>query len=106
MKRISIYLRLSIIIVFAYLLPKVTFAEIVKIDGIYYGLSQTSASVSSGPNKYTGDVNIPKSVTYNNKTYNVTSIGDLAFSSCTGLTSITIPNSVTSIGFGVFYGCI
>ena len=36
---------------------------------------------------------------------NVTSIGDGAFSGCTGLTSIFIPNSVTSIGYYVFEGC-
>ena len=35
----------------------------------------------------------------------VTSIGDHAFSSCSGLTSVTIPNSVTSIGAGAFSGC-
>ena len=35
----------------------------------------------------------------------VTSIGDDAFSGCTGLTSITIPSSVTSIGNGAFYCC-
>ena len=36
----------------------------------------------------------------------VTSIGDWAFGICTSLTSINIPNSVTSIGRAAFYYCI
>ncbi|MCI7094522.1 MAG: leucine-rich repeat protein, partial [Clostridiales bacterium] len=35
----------------------------------------------------------------------VTSIGFRAFSDCTSLTSVTIENGVTSIGNGAFYGC-
>ena len=35
----------------------------------------------------------------------VTSIGDDAFFGCTGLTTITIPNSVTSIGSSAFRNC-
>ena len=43
-----------------------------------------------------GDVVIPDSVT---------SIGDSAFSGCSGLTSVTIPTGVTSIGEWAFSGC-
>ncbi len=86
----------------------------IYVDGIYYQVaSSTDKTVgvtykgdySSSYNKYGGAVVIPESITYHGITYRVTSIGDFAFSSCTGLTSITIPDSVTSIGYSAFSGC-
>ncbi len=35
----------------------------------------------------------------------VTTIGSTAFGGCTGLTEVTVPNTVTSIGNGAFAGC-
>ena len=49
-------------------------------------------------NEYSGNVVIPETVTYNGKSYPVTSIGGGAFKNCSGLKNVIIPNSVTSIG--------
>ena len=99
-----------LLFIFTLLLPLVANADTygVKIDGICYNLydyNQT-AEVTSSPNYYSGEVIIPETVTYNDSQYSVTSIGNEAFYGCSGLTSITIPNSVTNIGFNAFAGCI
>ena len=78
------------------------------IDGIYYNLnSETlSAEVTWGENDYTNEIVIPSSFEYNGEGYVVTSIGENVFNSCSSLTSVTIPNSVTTIGYCAFYNCI
>ena len=89
------------------LMPLMASADPVEIDGIYYNLvlKAKTAEVTSNPSYYSSDVIIPKTVTYGGKEYSVTSIGGYAFSSCSGLTSVTIPNSVSSIGLGAFRDC-
>ena len=78
-------------------------------DGIYYvRTSKNTVEVSykdQNYNSYSGEVTIPPTVTYEGRTYNVTAIGDDAFRGCTGLTKVTIPNTVTSIGHTAFSGC-
>ena len=72
----------------------------VKVNGIYYNLDKKNktASVTSGKPKYEGTVVIPESIGVNGTTYSVTSLGERCFRGCSGLTSITIPSSVTSLG--------
>lgn len=74
-----------------------------EVDGIYYNLlSDNEVEVTKGDNKYTGDVVIHEEV----NGYKVVQIGEKAFYNCKGLTSVTIPNSVTSIGVMSFQNCI
>ena len=80
---------------------------------IYYNYINNGTELEVAPyytnysnvNIYIGDVNIPESVTYMNRTRIVTSIGSSAFFGCSSLTSLAIPNSVTSIGSGAFSRC-
>ncbi len=84
-----------------------------EVDGIYYNYeSDNTVSVTyfgtsyyGNKHEYSGNVVIPKSVTYNGVIYRITSIGGSAFKFCSGLTSIVIPNSVTSIGEDAFFDC-
>ena len=72
----------------------------VEVDGKYYNLISKLkvAEVTKGDKKYEGDITIPSFVKINDTEFSVTSIGNSAFEDCNGLKSVTIPNSVTSIG--------
>ena len=55
--------------------------------------------------EYEGAVNIPEEVTHNGKTFKVTTIGDNAFTYCDKITSVTIPSTITNVGYAPFSGC-
>lgn len=80
-----------------------------EVGGIYYkAISELAVSVTfrhPSYNSYNGKVEIPETVTYDNKIYDVTDIGNSAFRECTGLTSIQISNKITNIDDYAFYGC-
>ncbi len=72
----------------------------------YEILDETSRTVSV--KGYLDDeptlISIPDTVDNDGQKYTVISIGGRVFKNCTSLTNIDIPNTVTSIGKGAFYG--
>ena len=106
-------------VILAFLVAITVHANGTEINGIYYVLDSSTSTASvtytgvegpfnpSNPSStaYTGSITIPASVTYYGTTYTVASIGVSAFEDCTGLTSISIPSSVTSIEDFAFKDC-
>ena len=83
-------------------------AFLCPIDEIYYDLNSsnyTAKVVSKGGSNYYGDIVIPEKVTFNNELYKVTEIDDKAFYESLYLNSVSIPNSIESIGTYAFGKC-
>lgn len=100
------------------------FAYDFEKDGIYYTITSMNSyevEVASGENSYSGDVNIPETVSYNGVEFTITGIQSGYREATTGghtgerwvkgaftsssVTSVTIPKTITSIGNGVFAHC-
>ena len=83
------------------------------VDGLEYLVTaEGQVSVGTGELSDTAledstitDVVIPETVTYDGETYTVTLINKYAFSFCTGITSVSIPQTVTRIEYRAFAEC-
>lgn len=72
------------------------------VDGISYDKdSSTKVAVTKG-DSYSGDITIPEAITVDDVTYTVVRIKDNAFNGFTGVTSITLPNTINKIGTYAF----
>lgn len=77
----------------------------VKTSDTEVAVSFRGSFASEYINHYAGNVVIPETVTYQGKTYSITSIGDYAFYYCQELLSVKIPNNIASIGINPFCEC-
>ena len=75
--------------------------DIVSFDELQYFTGLESLNTAAGHGTFKGCLQLTSIVLPNS----LTSIGDEAFYECSSLTSIEIPNSVTSIGNVAFYEC-
>ena len=85
----------------------VILANAIEINGIHYSMMDNvrQAEVIRAPDKYTGHVVIPESITYKGLDYSVTSIRSCAFLNSDELISVTIPSTIEYIGSSSFKGC-
>lgn len=78
----------------------------VMVDGLLYVYDNlTRTAILTKCIKPKPEVIIPESITAEEQTYLVTSIGSRAFFGCQSIGAVTIGNSVTSIGDYAFYEC-
>lgn len=80
------------------------------IDGIDYWIISTNGAttaclISKSDGKFEGDVVVPDSVPGMRGMIPVTGISSMAFYGCSGLTSVTIPKTITDADFGLFRYC-
>ena len=105
------YLRSILFAIVAILMPALAQAHDFVVDGIYYNITSdnevavTYQGLYYTSGAYYGEVVIPRTVTHNGKSYNVTSIGDNAFWGCYNLKGVNIGNMITTIGDGAFAFC-
>lgn len=82
------------------------FENMFEVNGISYEkTSINTVGVTIKMEQYTGDIVIPNTIEYNSTIYSVTSILGWAFNWCESITSITMPNSIITIGQEAFSGC-
>lgn len=79
-----------------------------EVDGIYYNIlsaTDLTVEITSGDNKYSGELVIPSTVNYKSKVLTVAKVGNSAFRDNDKLTSVTIPNVCKIIEDYAFYNC-
>ena len=100
----------SFILLLTVLFSVSLFANNIIKDNFYYSIDTITNTATivdyddSGLNVL-GNVIIQREIVYNNKIYQITSIGDNAFDFCHNIKSIIIPRNITKIGKGAFYAC-
>ncbi|MGN0281659.1 MAG: leucine-rich repeat domain-containing protein [Prevotella sp.] len=99
------YTTLSLTLLLSVLFATSALAYDVEVDGIYYNLVKDDYTAEvTGTSFSTGDVIIPNTIVFEDREFIVTSIGNNAFE-WKKITSVKIPNSVTSIGNYAFGYC-
>ena len=78
-----------------------------EIDGLYYNvlsIDDLTVQVTSGENKYSGNIVVPSYINFKDRIFKVIRIGENAFKECQ-IQSISLPESIREINSNAFSGC-
>ena len=78
--------------------------KFVMVDSLKFFVDTETKTAMLYANSYSGDIKVPEKFTDDGVEYTVTAVAEKCFE-YSGLTSITIPSSVTSLGDFCFNGC-
>ena len=79
----------------------------ITVNGINYDIDLVNKTATlakyTGDAKYEGEITIPSKITYEGEEYTITAVGEEAFLECAGITKMTLPSTIESIGDKAFY---
>lgn len=79
----------------------------ITVNGINYDIDLENKTATlakyTGDAKYEGEITIPSKITYEGEEYTITAVGEEAFLECAGITEMTLPSTIKSIGDRAFY---
>lgn len=90
------------------LLPIIVEAYDFEANGFYFNIlsmEDLTVEITSGDNKYEGDIIIPSSIVFSGRELSVIKVGDNAFRNCYNVTSVVFSNTISTIGDYAFSGC-
>lgn len=76
-----------------------------EVNGIKYYVEGDYKVSVIGKSGQMSSLNIPETVQYSNRTYQVVEIAETAFRNCTDIVSVTIPKTIRFVGLDAFEGC-
>ena len=107
------YIKQNLAAVLAVLFALPALAQDFQYEGIWYTVIDPDAKTcktkegefASAGNTFEGDLIIPSKVNDGSEEYSVVSIGYRSFYYCKGITSVTLPETLTTIENSAFIGC-
>ena len=111
MKKVMNFYGMRQIVICSFLLLSCLLAKAADFveDGFSFNVisldDMTCEILADESTEYSGTLNIPSTVIYNNRSFSVVGVGNKAFKGCEQIEQVVLPETIKSIGTEAFSGC-